>query len=79
MEGTGIGKDLTEIAGLLIGVALVALLVMNAGGTSALIGTGSKGFAGLLSTVEGQGLGFSSLGGLGSFGGSGSLGNLYIP
>ena len=55
------GKDLTEIAALLIGVALVALLVMNAGGTSAIIGTASQGFGGLLSTVEGQGnLGFAS-------------------
>ncbi len=49
------GKDLTEIAALLIGVALVALLVLNAGGTSAIIGTGTQGFAGLLSTVEGTG------------------------
>ncbi len=49
------GKDLTEIAGLLIGVALVALLVMYAGNTSQIIGTSTSGFAGLLSTVEGQG------------------------
>ena len=48
------GKDLTEIAVLLVGVALVALLVLNAGGTSAIIGTGTSGFANLLSTVEGQ-------------------------
>jgi len=47
------GKDLTDIAVLLVGVALVALLVLNAGGTSAIIDTGTSGFANLLSTVEG--------------------------
>jgi hypothetical protein len=55
------GKDLTEIAVLLVGVALVALLVLNAGGTSAIIGTGTSGFANLLSTVEGNS-GFGNMG-----------------
>lgn len=66
------GKDLTEIAALLIGVALVALLVLNAGGTSAIIQSGTTGFGGLLSTVEGTG----------GFGGLGSIGmnnGMYLP
>lgn len=64
------GKDLTEIAALLIGVALVALLVMNAGGTSGIISTASQGFGNLLSTVEGQG----SILGM-----SGANAGLYLP
>ncbi len=52
MEGAGgIGKDLTEIAVLLIGVALVALLVGHAGGTVSLIQAGTQGFNSLLQTV----------------------------
>ena len=66
------GKDLTEIGALLIGVALVALLVMNAGGTSAIIQSGTSGFGGLLSTVEGQG-------GFGSLGANNLSSGLYLP
>ncbi len=49
--GTGIGTNLTEIAVLLIGVALIALLVGHAGGTAALIQAGTSGFNSLLQTV----------------------------
>ena len=66
------GKDLTEIAALLIGVALVALLVLNAGGTSAIIQSGTSGFGGLLSTVEGTGS-------PGTFGLSSSYMGMYLP
>lgn len=67
MDGTGIGKDLTEIAGLLIGVALIALLVGNAGGTSTLIGTGAGAFNQLLQTVTLQNGVTGGLGNLSSF------------
>ena len=59
MEGTGIGKDLTQIAVALIGVALIALLVGHASQTAGLIGTGVSGFNSLLQTVTLQ----SSFGG----------------
>lgn len=49
--GTGIGKNLTEIAALLIGVALIALLVGHAGGTASIIQAGTYGFDSLLQTV----------------------------
>lgn len=49
--GTGIGKNLTEIAALLIGVALIALLVGHAGGTASIIQAGTQGFDSLLQTV----------------------------
>lgn len=45
------GRDLTEIAGLFIGVALVALLVGNSRGTVDIIKAGTQGFGGLLSIV----------------------------
>lgn len=45
------GRDLTEIAGLLIGVALVALLVNRAGDTVKIIDAGTQGFGGLLKIV----------------------------
>ena len=49
--GTGIGAGLTEVAVLLIGVALIALLVGHAGGTAQLIKAGTSGFNSLLQTV----------------------------
>lgn len=58
------GRDLVEIAALLIGVALVALLVSRASGTSQVIGAATSGFNTLLQTVTLQGSGF----GPGSFG-----------
>jgi hypothetical protein len=69
MEGGSIGKDLTQIAVLLVGVAMVALLVGHASGTAALIGAGTSGFNQLLQTVTLQnGIGGMG-GGMSSFGG----------
>lgn len=51
MEGTGIGKNLTQIAVALIGVALIALLVGHASQTAGLISAGTSGFNSLLQTV----------------------------
>lgn len=48
---TGIGRNLTEIAGMLIGVALVALLVSQSQGTTAIIKATGQTFAGLLGVV----------------------------
>lgn len=48
---TGIGRGLTEIAGMLIGVALIALLVGNSRGTVDIINAGGKNFANLLGIV----------------------------
>lgn len=45
------GRDLTEIAGLLIGVALVALLVGRSSDTVKIIQAGTSGFGGLLKIV----------------------------
>ena len=71
MDTGGIGKDLTYLAGLLIGVALIALLVGHAGQTAGLIQAGTQGFNSLLQTVTLQGgfSGFSSGMGLSSFSG----------
>lgn len=46
------GRDLTEIASLFIGVALVALLVGHSQGAAQVIGSVTSGFGSLLSTVE---------------------------
>lgn len=46
-----LGKDLTEIAALLIGVAFVALLLNRSGGTVDIIKAGTGGFNTLLQTV----------------------------
>lgn len=51
------GAQLTEIAVLLIGVALVALLVSQYRGTTAIIGAGTQGFGNLLRIVTLQGNG----------------------
>jgi hypothetical protein len=48
---TGIGRGLTEIAGMLIGVALIALLVGHSSGTVAIINAGGNQFANLLGVV----------------------------
>jgi hypothetical protein len=45
------GDSLKEIAVLLIGVALVALLVNKASGTVSIIGAGTQGFGNLLRIV----------------------------
>lgn len=46
-----LGRDIVEIASLLIGVALVALIVSNSRGTAEVIGAATDGFSGLLRTV----------------------------
>ena len=53
MRGTGIGRDLMEIAGLLIFVSLISMFVRNSRNTSELIKTGGDTFAGLLRTATG--------------------------
>ena len=55
-------RDLTEIASLLIGVALVALLVSQSKGTAQVIDSATSGFANLLGvvTLQGRGLGGAS-------------------
>lgn len=45
------GRDLTEIAAMFIGVALVALLVSRSSDTVKIINAGTSGFGGLLRTV----------------------------
>lgn len=52
------GRDFVEIASLLIGVALVALLVSRASQTSQIINSATAGFNNLLKTVTLQGSGF---------------------
>lgn len=52
------GRDFVEIASLLIGVALVALLVSRASQTAQLISSATGGFNQLLRTVTLQGGGF---------------------
>lgn len=47
----GIGRDLTEIAAMFIGVALVALLISRSSDTTAIITAGGNTFNGLLRTV----------------------------
>lgn len=61
------GEQLTEIAVLLIGVALVTLLVTQARGTVAIIGAGTQGFGNLLSIVTAQGGGRGRMTGGGGF------------
>lgn len=53
MQGTGIGRDLTEIAGLLIFVTLISMFVRNSRNTAELIKTGGETFSGLLRTATG--------------------------
>lgn len=47
------GRELFELGSLLVGVALVALLVRNYQGTTAIIQSGTAGFGSLLNTVIG--------------------------
>lgn len=54
------GKDFVEIASLLIGVSLVALLVTRASGTAQVITAATTGFNQLLTTVSAQGGGFGA-------------------
>jgi len=51
MNPAGFGRELTEIAGALIGVALVALIVSQASGAATVINATGKTFAGLLGVV----------------------------
>lgn len=55
------GKNLTEIAVLLIGVAMVALLINRYEGTTAVIQAGTSGFDQLLRTVTLQNSGFGGM------------------
>lgn len=45
------GRDLTEIAMALVGVATIALLVSRSSDTVKIINSGTSGFAGLLRAV----------------------------
>lgn len=56
------GRDLTELAAMLIGVSLVTLLVVHASSTVSIISAGTSGFNNLLSTVTGQNNGFGGSG-----------------
>lgn len=53
MQGTGIGRDLMEIASLLIAVALISMFVKNSDKTSQLITTGGTVFGNLLEASTG--------------------------
>lgn len=61
MTGTGIGRDLVEIASLFIAVGLVSMLVLHSSQTAQVIQAGSSAFAGTLAVATGQnsGLGLS--------------------
>lgn len=50
----GFGRDITEIASLFIGVAVIGLLLTNSGGFSKDVGAVSAGFSGILSTATFQ-------------------------
>ncbi len=60
---TGIGKGILEIAMALIAIALIALIVSHASGTSQVISSGTSGFAKLLNVVTLQNQGFQVSGG----------------
>ncbi len=49
--GESFGRDVTEIASALIGVALVALLVSNASGATKIVEATGQTFGGLLQIV----------------------------
>lgn len=57
----GLGRDLTEIAGALIGVAIIGLLVTNASGTAKVVESVSSGFSGVLNTATFQGNKFGNV------------------
>ncbi len=54
-------KGLFDIAALLISLAVLAVLVENAGGTSQVLGSASSGFSDVLSTAMGHSSGFGGL------------------
>jgi PRD1 phage membrane DNA delivery len=54
MADTGIGRDLVEIASLLISVALVTLLVTQGSNTVKIIQAGGSTFNDLLRTITAQ-------------------------
>lgn len=56
----GLGRDLLEIASLLVGLSLMGLLVTRSGNASQLIGAASGGFGYLLKTATFQGNGGQS-------------------
>ena len=58
------GRELFELAALLAGIALVALLVRNYQGTVSIINAGTKGYGNLLNTL----IGGNSWGSSSSFG-----------
>lgn len=58
---TGIGRNLTEIALLLIAVAVIALLIGQAEKTAKVITAGAGAFGNLLNIVTLQGGGYSNL------------------
>jgi hypothetical protein len=51
----GIGRDITEIVALIIGVALVGLIIGHAGGTATVLTAGSSALNNLLKTATLQG------------------------
>jgi hypothetical protein len=53
-------REISEIAALLIGVALVSMLVQNAGGTAKVIQAATGGFGNLLGAATLQGNGFGT-------------------
>lgn len=53
MQGFGIGRDLMEIAGMMIFLALISMLIKNASNTSQVITSGASAFSGVLSTATG--------------------------
>lgn len=57
---TGLGKGILEIAMGLLAIALIALLVGHASGTSQVIQSGTSGFANLLNVVTLQNQGFQA-------------------
>jgi len=62
-------KDVTSIFVLMVGVATIAVLVQNAQGTAAVVGSVASGYAQDITASMGQGAGNNSFGG-GSFGSS---------
>lgn len=48
-------KGLFDIAALLISLAVLAVIVENAGGSSQVLNAASSGFSGVLATAMGQG------------------------
>jgi hypothetical protein len=45
---TGVGKDLTEIASLFIGIALIGMLVVHSSGTAEVVKSVGQSFGGVL-------------------------------